>query len=208
MRKIPELTIRRLSHYLRCMERLKEEGEYFVQSKDLAKFCKISDSLVRRDLSYFGEFGVKGKGYPIEHLTSSIRQILGLEKTKKIILAGVGKIGSALINYPLHKFNFQIVAAFDIKSDIVGKRINNIPVYHIDDLERVIKAENVQIGILAVPEDAARTIVERMIKGGIKGILSFVLIRGPFPPDVFVRYIEIPSELEVLGYLIEKGGAS
>ncbi|MEO0230102.1 MAG: redox-sensing transcriptional repressor Rex [candidate division WOR-3 bacterium] len=208
MKKIPELTIRRLSHYLRCMERLKEEGENFVQSKDLAKFCKISDSLVRRDLSYFGEFGVKGKGYSIEHLTSSIKQILGLEKTRKVIIAGVGKIGSALINYPFHKFNFQIVAGFDIKPDLIGNRLNNIPIYHINDLERVVEAENVHIGIIAVPEDAANFVVEKMIGSGIKGILSFVLVRGPFPPDVFVRYIELPSELEVLSYLIEKGGAS
>ncbi len=73
MKKIPELTIRRLSHYLRCMEKLKEEGAEFVQSRDLAKFCKISDSLVRRDLSYFGEFGVKGKGYSIENLSQNIK---------------------------------------------------------------------------------------------------------------------------------------
>ncbi|MGB9824586.1 MAG: redox-sensing transcriptional repressor Rex [Candidatus Hydrothermia bacterium] len=208
MKKIPELTIRRLSHYLRCMEKLKEEGEEFVQSRDLAKYCKISDSLVRRDLSYFGEFGVKGKGYSIENLSQNIKQILGLEKNRNVILAGVGKIGTALIYFPFEKFNFRIVAAFDVKPELLGKKINGIPVYHVNELESVVKTSEVSVGIIAVPEEAASYVLQKMINSGIKGILSFVLLRGPFPPDVYVRYIEIPSELEVLSYLIEKGGAS
>jgi redox-sensing transcriptional repressor len=190
------------------MEKLKEEGAEFVQSRDLAKFCKISDSLVRRDLSYFGEFGVKGKGYSIENLSQNIKQILGLEKNRNVILAGVGKIGTALIYFPFEKFNFRIVAAFDVKPELLGKKINGIPVYHVNELESVVKTSEVSIGIIAVPEEAASYVLQKMINSGIRGILSFVLLRGPFPPDVYVRYIEIPSELEVLSYLIEKGGAS
>lgn len=206
MGKIPENTLKRLSHYLRCMQRLKEEGKDHIQSKDLAAYCKVSDSLVRRDLSYFGEFGKRGKGYSISILLPRIREIIGLDKPKKVAVIGIGNIGNALLNYPFEKFNYKIVAGFDIKPELIGKEINGIPIYHIDDLGKVAKEKNIEIVVVSVPEEKADEVKEKVLGAGIRGILSFVLIKGPFPKDVWVRYIEIPAELEILTFYMEKGG--
>lgn len=204
--RIPEATIRRLTHYLRCIEFIKEEGEDIVQSRDLAAFCNISDSLVRRDLSYFGEFGTKGVGYSISELENHIKKILGLNKIKKVVLAGVGNMGKALLNFPFIKNGFHITAAFDIKKELIGKKINSVPVFHINSIEKVIKEQSAEIGIIAVPQQEALSVANKMIDGGIKGILSFVLLKCPLKKDIPIRYIEIAAELEILSYEIEKEG--
>ncbi len=205
-RKIPEATIRRLTHYLRCIEFIKEDGDKIVQSRDLATFCDISDSLVRRDLSYFGEFGTKGVGYPISKLEDHIKKILGLDKIKKTVLAGVGNMGRAILNFPFIKNGFQIVAAFDVKKALIGNKINNVPVFHIEDIKEIIKRHSVEIGIIAVPQKEAEEVANKMIDGGIRGILSFALLKCPLKKKVPIRYIEIAAELEILSYEIEKEG--
>ncbi|MDI6850384.1 MAG: redox-sensing transcriptional repressor Rex [bacterium] len=206
MGRIPENTLRRLTHYLRCMQRLAEQGRDEIQSKDLAAYCKVSDSLVRRDLSYFGEFGKRGKGYSISVLLPKIRQIVGLDKTRNIAVVGIGNIGRALLNYPFQKFNFKVVGGFDIKAELVGKEINGIPIYHINDIDKIVKEKGISMAIVTVPEEAGDAVRDKIISAGIRGILSFVLLRGPFPKDVWVRYIELPSELEILSFYMEKGG--
>ncbi len=205
MRKgTPEATIRRLTHYLRCIEFIKETGVKILQSRDLATFCSISDSLVRRDLSYFGEFGTKGVGYPVNQLENNIKKILGIDEIKKVGLAGVGNIGMALLNFPLLKSGFRIEAAFDIKKDLIGKRINGIPVFHEDEMVEVFKDKKLEIGIIAVPQQAAADVANTMIEGGVKGILSFATIQCPLKKEIPIRYIEITAELEILSYEIKK----
>ncbi len=206
MRRIPEVTIRRLTHYLRCIEFIKETGAKILQSKELASFCSISDSLVRRDLSYFGEFGTKGVGYSIDELEKHIKKILGIDRIKKVGLAGVGNIGSALLKFPLKKNGFHIIAAFDIKKELIGKKINGIPVYHEKEIPRIFKEKGLDIGIIAVPQNVAGEVAEKMIKGGVKGILSFALLQCPVSKKIPIRYIEIAAELEILSYEIEKEG--
>ena len=205
-KRIPEATIRRLTHYLRCIEFIKETGAKILQSRELAAFCSISDSLVRRDLSYFGEFGTKGVGYSIDELEKHIKKILGIDRIKSVGLAGVGNIGSALLKFPLKKNGFHIVAAFDIKEELVGKEINGVPIYHEKDMIRVFKEKGLEIGIISVPQHVAGEVAEKMIEGGAKGILSFALLQCPLPKKVPVRYIEIAAELEILSYEIEKEG--
>ena len=204
MRRIPEATIRRLTHYLRCIEFIKETGATILQSRELAAFCSISDSLVRRDLSYFGEFGTKGVGYSIDELEKHIKKILGIDRIKKVGLAGVGNIGSALLKFPLRRNGFHIVAAFDIKEELVGREINGIPIYHEKEIPRIFKEKNLEIGIIAVPQNVAGDVAEKMIEGGAKGILSFALLQCPLSRKIPVRYIEIAAELEILSYEIEK----
>ncbi len=203
-KRIPEATIRRLTHYLRCIEFIKETGAEILQSRDLATFCSISDSLVRRDLSYFGEFGTKGVGYSISELEKHIKKILGIDRTKKVGLAGVGNIGRALLNFPLLKNGFSIEAAFDIRDELIGKKINGVMVYHENDMIKVFKEKQLEMGIIAVPQQAALDVANKMIEGGAKGLLSFALIQCPLKKKVPLRYIEIAAELEILSYEIEK----
>jgi len=203
-KRIPEATIRRLTHYLRCIEFIKETGAEILQSRDLAAFCSISDSLVRRDLSYFGEFGTKGVGYSINDLEKHIKKILGIDKIKKVGLAGVGNIGMALLNFPLLKNGFKIEAAFDIKEDLIGKRVNGVPIFHENEMVKIFRDKKLEIGIIAVPQHAAADVANTMIEGGVKGILSFALIQCPLKKKIPIRYIEIAAELEILSYEIEK----
>lgn len=203
-KRIPEATIRRLTHYLRCIELIKQKGSSILQSRDLAAFCNISDSLVRRDLSYFGEFGTKGVGYSIRDLENHVKKILGIDKVKRIGLAGVGNIGMALLNFPFFKNGFKIEAAFDIKKEIIGKVINGIRVYPEDDMAKIFKERNLDIGIIAVPQETASEVANKMIEGGVKGIMSFALIQCPLKKKIPIRYIEIAAELEILSYAIEK----
>ncbi len=205
-RRIPEATIRRLTHYLRCIEFIKETGAKILQSRDLATFCSISDSLVRRDLSYFGEFGTKGVGYSINDLEKHLKKILGINKIKKVGLAGVGNIGSALLNFPLMKNGFHIVAAFDVKDELIGKEINGVKIYHENDMIKVFREKNLEIGIIAVPQHVALDVANKMIEGGTRGILSFALLQCPLSKKIPLRYIEIAAELEILSYEIEKEG--
>ncbi len=203
-KRIPEATIRRLTHYLRCIEFIKETGAEILQSRDLATFCSISDSLVRRDLSYFGEFGTKGVGYSISELEKHIKKILGIDRTRKVGVAGVGNIGRALLNFPLLRNGFSIEAAFDIRDELIGKKINGVMVYHENEMIKVFKEKQLEMGIIVVPQQAALDVANKMIEGGAKGLLSFALIQCPLKKKVPLRYIEIAAELEILSYEIEK----
>lgn len=203
---IPEVTIRRLTKYLRCLEFMSESGKKVVLSKELAKNCKISSSLVRRDLSYFGDFGVKGTGYDIELLKEKIRSILGIDRTRNLIVIGVGNIGRALLNYQFINPGLRIIAGFDKDPQKVGKKVNNIPIYHDNQLEDFIKNNNISIAICAVPRDVVHEVVNRLVDAGIKAILSFALVPIHVPEDVVLSYVEIESELEIISYKLKTRG--
>lgn len=202
----PEVTIRRLTRYLRCLEFMSENGKKVVLSKELAKTCKISSSLVRRDLSYFGDFGVKGTGYDIEVLKQKIRNILGIDRTRNLIVIGIGNVGRALLNYQFINPGLRIIAGFDKDPHKAGKKINGIPVYHDDKLEDFIKNNNISIAVVAVPRDAVHEVVNRLVNSGVKAILSFALVPMQVPEDVVLSYVEIESELEILSYKLKTRG--
>jgi len=202
---IPEATVRRLSHYLRCIEMM-EKCCYGanLQSKDLARMCSISDSVVRRDLSYFGTFGIKGVGYDLKRLKDSIKRILGLTEKKKVVVVGVGNIGRALIGYLSRVDGFEVVAAFDNDPQKIGKKIGKIKIEDAVNITPITANLNAEIAVVAVPSDEAQKVVNRLIKGRVKGILNFALVPLKVPDNVTVRYIELLTELEVLTYNIKK----
>ncbi len=203
---VPEATIRRLTHYLRCMEILAKNNRKTIKSSELASFCKIKDTLVRRDLSYFGEFGVKGVGYSVEALENGLRNILGTERTKKMAICGIGNIGTALLNFPFKENGFHIVAGFEKSPDKIGKTIHSIKVYDWQIMDRIIKNKHIEIGVIAVPSEDASIVAKKMIEGGVRGIISFTLLPECMNKKIPVRYVEILAELEILSYEIDKEG--
>jgi redox-sensing transcriptional repressor len=203
--KIPDETIRRLPTYLRGVALLSEKGLMRVSSKGLADFLGANPWQIRKDFSYFGDFGTPGVGYETSKLQKQISKILRLDNSHKAVLAGVGNLGSALLAYGgFRRYGLDITAAFDKDPKKIGKKRNNITV---EDISKIggIKKQKVELGIIAVPTEEAQTVADEMIKAGVKGILNFSPRHILVPKKVKVITIDIAMDLARLPYYIPGG---
>jgi redox-sensing transcriptional repressor len=217
--KISEFTIYRLSIYKRCLEELERERIPTISSKDFAIRFGLNSAQVRKDLAYFGEFGIRGMGYPVKTLKEQILNILGLaesslgKKTWKAIVIGAGKLGMAILQYQgFCKYGFEILAVLDAdpqsseytvrqQADVLQ---TSVSLSHIDQLETIIEERQIDIAILAIPEDNAQQIADRLANAGIRAILNFVPVQLLVPPHVKVRTVDIVAELQSLTYHLNK----
>ena len=201
---IPRKTIYRLSIYLRCLARLRENGIGTVSSEALAKAAGVKPTQLRKDLAYFGTFGTRGLGYEVAELTKKIANELGTSRFQPVILVGVGNLGLALLSYRgFEKEGFEIVATFD--SDPHRKRDKEIkqPVFGMDALPQFIREHNVRMAILAVPATVAQEVANTLIDCGVMGILNFAPIVLSVPEDVMINNVNLAIELENLSYFIQ-----
>ncbi|RLE12393.1 redox-sensing transcriptional repressor Rex [Candidatus Aerophobetes bacterium] len=199
--KIPESVTRRLSLYLRYLRKMKEEEN--ISSGKLAQLIGLSDVRIRKDLSYFGQFGTPRKGYKVRELREQISKALGLDRVWTIALVGVGKLGTALLGYPgFKKSGFYIKAGFDVKLCKIGKKIAGVPVYHPYQMPKIIREQKIQIGIIAVPAKAAQESADLLIISGIKAIFNFSPTRVVVPSYVKLKNVDFASKLEVIPYYI------
>lgn len=202
---IPEATVRRLSLYLRCLERLRDDGRRVVSSGDLSGRLQTTDAQVRKDLAYFGGFGKRGLGYEVQPLISELRSILGLDRRRKVVLVGAGKLGLALVAYPGFKTrNFDICKIFDKAPKKVGRVWEGIEVEDVSLSERVLKKEGIEIGIIATPAEAAQGVAQRLVKAGVKAILNFAPVRISLPDPVIVKNVDLTLELENVSYHLSR----
>jgi len=202
-RKIPKETIDRLPLYLRCLEKLIEDGEENISSKNFSKRLNLNSAQVRKDLSYFGDFGTRGVGYKTKKLASKIREILNLNTKWKMALVGVGNIGSALLTYTgFDERDFQVEMAFDSDPELIGKEINDVEIEEVSRLPERIEAEEIKLGIIAVPASAAQEIADQMVEGGVTGILNFAPALLNLPEEVRLAQVDITKELEQLVYYL------
>jgi redox-sensing transcriptional repressor len=200
---IPKKAIYRLSIYHRCLQKLKDNGQATVSSTTLAKAAGVKSSQLRKDLGYFGQFGTRGLGYPVDGLLTTIREALGREHLQPVILVGAGNLGSALLRYQgFQKEGFEVVAAFDVKPELARAREFKIPVHDMAELEAFTTANGVKMAILCVPLGAAQEVVNRLVACGIQGILNFSGTMLEVPEDVTVNNVDLALELEHLGYFI------
>jgi redox-sensing transcriptional repressor len=200
--KIPDETIRRLPIYLRGLQSLTEEGQQNISSKGLADLLGINPPQIRKDFSYFGAFGTPGAGYKVEKLARQIKKILKLDVVHRAALVGVGNLGSVVLAYPGFKiYGFNIAAAFDVDSKKVGRKVNNITIEYIVNL-KTLKRRKIDIGIIAVPRDAAQETADALVKAGVKGILNFSPRYITVPKKVKVITIDIAMDLARLPYYI------
>jgi len=186
---IPAATIERLPLYYRCLDKLSmfEETEV-VSSKDLGGRLDIPSTQVRKDLSYYGEFGRRGVGYNVKELKKSIGKILGVDKKWPAVLIGAGNLGRALINYGgFSKMGLKITDIFDNDLNKIGNRVGTIKVKSINDLEETINEKDINLGIVTVPADSAQEVVDKLVDYGIKAIWNFSPTRLYVPDDIFVR---------------------
>ena len=198
--KIPDETIRRLPIYLRALLFLLEEGQHSVSSQILAGFLGVNAWQIRKDFSYFGAFGTPGVGYDIEKLAKQVKKILKLNSPKKAALIGVGNLGSAVMSYSgFGVYGFNIVAAFDINPKKIGRKVNNIRIEDVSNLQ-VLKKRKVNIAIIAVPRESAQRTTDAVIKAGVRGILNFSPCYIKVPKSVKVVTIDIAMDLARLPY--------
>ena len=202
--EIPRKTIYRLSIYLRCLQRARANGIRTVSSDALAKAAGVKPTQLRKDLTYFGQFGTRGLGYDVEQLATMITGQLGTRWLQPVILVGVGNLGSALLSYRgFEQEGFEIVAAFDVKADARTGRQNKPPLYPMDKLTLVIHELGARMAILAVPATAAQEVTNTLVACGIAGILNFAPIVLEVPDDVVVNNVNLAIELENLSYFIQ-----
>lgn len=209
-RRIPESTVRRLSHYLRSLEELEDEGgELTVSSEELAARGQTTAAQVRKDLSHFGSFGKRGLGYQVDELRNRLRQILGVDRTWRVGLIGAGRIGSALFSYPDFQVRgYDCVAVLDADPEKIGRRWGDVTIRDSADLEEVLREARVELAILAVPGPVAQELASRAVDAGVKGILNFAPIRLRVPKEVRVEDVSLVMELEALSFAITQAGGA
>ena len=195
---IPETSLRRLLYYMRCLRTYKKDGVKTVLSDNIAKKCGVKSSVVRKDLSYFGEFGVRGKGYDVDELCHKLETMLDSLGPINTIVIGAGKLGTAIINHSKENFKTNIIAAFDKNINKTGKNINGVPVYFLDKLEDIIKENSIKIAVIAIPPCEVQPVVDRLVSVGIKSILSLALLPINVPEGVEVSFFDVLSEVEYL----------
>ena len=163
----------------------------------------MKPSQLRKDLGYFGQFGTRGLGYPVDGLISTIREALGREHLQPVILVGAGNLGTALLRYQgFQKEGYEVIAAFDAKPEEARARALEIPVHDVSELEDFVTEHEVKLAILCVPIDKAQEVVNRLVSCGIQGILNFSSIMLEVPTEVTVNNVDLALELEHLGYFI------
>ena len=202
-KKIPEAAIRRLAIYVQVLKKLKEKGILDVSSEMLGQSSGNSANQVRKDISYFGECGIAGKGYDLNILDLHIRRILGIEQSWNVALVGVGHLGMALLSYPgFQERGFNIIAAFDKDLLKIGKSLEGVKIEDMSRIKSVVKEKNIQIGIVAVPAPVAQNIVNSMVAGGIKAILNFAPVVLTVPDEVKLQNADLSLEFEILSYFL------
>jgi redox-sensing transcriptional repressor len=203
MRKISDSTVRRLALYLRYLEQSAAQGLATISSAELARRGGTTPAQVRKDLSFFGSFGKRGLGYSVPALAAQIRDILGLKRPHRVVLVGVGKMGGALLHY--HGFRqrgFDVVAVYDKDPKLIGTRTNGLMVRDVRQLEADLRREPTDIAILATPAEAAQEVTDRLVRAGVKAILSFAPVPLTVPPDVALQSVNMALELETLSYAL------
>ena len=202
--KIPQATAKRLPLYYRFLTNLHASGKQRVSSAELSEAVKVDSATIRRDFSYFGALGKKGYGYNVQYLLSFFRKTLDQDALSKVALVGVGNLGTAFLNYNFTKNNnTKIVVGFDVSPDKVEKKIGDISVHHMDDLEKVIMDQQIEVAILTIPAPQAQEVTDRLVNANIRGILNFTPARLTVPANIRVHHIDLAIELQSLVYFLK-----
>ena len=202
--EIPRKTIYRLSVYLRCLQSLKQNQLQTVSSEALARAAGVKPTQLRKDLTYFGQFGTRGLGYDVEQLATMITDLLGTNRLQPVVLVGVGNLGTALLSYRgFEQEGFEIVGAFD--QDLRRNRDKPLgtPLFGMEKLGDTIRERAVRMAIITVPAASAQEVANQLVTHGITGILNFSPAMLSVPETVMVNNVNLAIELENLSYFIQ-----
>lgn len=208
--KISELTTNRLSVYLRCLNELAAAGINRVSSQELAEQFNLNSAQIRKDLGYFGEFGVRGTGYFIDDLRAHLTKILGLDKPHRVGIVGAGRLGRALANYHgLEKSNFTVVALFDNDTSKIGERTRSgIEVFDVKRIAKVVRDQQIDVAVIAVPARGAQRVLNQVMGAGVKAILNFAPAPLKARLGVKVKTVDLTTSLESLSFFLAQPSAA
>ncbi|MDD5544222.1 MAG: redox-sensing transcriptional repressor Rex [Acidobacteriia bacterium] len=208
--KISELTTKRLSIYLRCLQILDRNGIQTVSSRAMAEQFHLNSAQIRKDLAYFGEFGVRGVGYSVSHLAQHLTKILGLDSRHRLCICGAGNLGRALAEYGgFNSEGFQMVALFDTDAKKIGTTTRTgVPIYDIKKLKPIVVKENVDIAVVTVPSEVAQKVVDLLCAAGIKAILNFAPVHLRVNSGIKLQKVDLKVELENLSYYLSNPSVS
>jgi redox-sensing transcriptional repressor len=206
---VSELTAGRLSLYLRSLNVLDAAGVKTVSSKALAEQFHLNAAQIRKDLAYFGEFGIRGVGYYVKELKRQLRVILGLDRTVRVAVLGAGNLGMALADYPgFRQEGFAIVAMFDAERAKVGRRSRGgVRIHDIVDFRTMVEREHIDIAVIAVPAEAAQQVVDTAVAAGIRAILNFSPGTLQVPSSVKLKNVDLTVSMESLSFFLARGDA-
>lgn len=204
---VSELTTNRLSVYLRCLNQLEAAGTETISSQALAERFHLNAAQIRKDLAYFGEFGVRGVGYYVQDLRRHLRQILGLDRKLRVAVMGAGNLGQALADYPgFRREGFQIVAMFDVADAKIGEESRSgVPIHDLKDLKRIVRREHIDIAVIAVPAESAQQVLDQVTAVGVKAVLNFSPGALKVPPGIKLKSVDLTVSLESLSFYLAQG---
>ena len=201
--EIPKKAIYRLSIYQRCLSKLHENGKEMVSSSALAGVAGVKPAQLRKDLTYFGQFGKRGLGYSVAELRDAIREVLGREQLQPVVMVGAGNLGVALLRYRgFEKEGFEVMAAFDAVPELVVSGGVSVPVYGQEEVTRFVRENGVRLAILCVPGGVAQEAASELVDAGVQGILNFSPTLLQVPDAVTVNNVDLALELENLSYFV------
>ena len=206
-KEISQAVIGRLPRYFRYLGELKDEGIERISSQELSDIMKVTASQIRQDFNNFGGFGQQGYGYKVEYLYQEIGKILGLDKTHHLIIIGAGNLGQALANYMnFERRGFLFKGIFDNNPALFGKKIRNLEVKPMDELEQFVRENNIDIAVLTIPKNSAIQVADRLAANGIKGIWNFDHVDLNVPQEIQVENVHLSDSLMKLTYNINRFG--
>lgn len=203
--EIPDIVIRRLPLYARELGAVASEGSEYISSEGLGERLGVSPAQIRKDLNYFGSFGTRGRGYEVTSLRERIRSILKLNgRVREMVLVGVGQLGRALLGYPGFLIGgFEVVRVFDADPEQIGQAVVGYEVEDVASLPEFLRRSKVAFAIVAVPTEAASTVIDTLVAGGVRAILSYAPISRSVPDGVRLRQIDPVMELESMSYYLD-----
>ena len=203
---IPRATIQRLASYIQVLESFDRDHVDVISSNPLAEACGVNGSQVRKDLAYFGEFGIRGVGYPVKSLISAITSSLGVDREWRLALIGVGNLGKAILNhneFRIRKFN--IMAIFDCDPFKIGERVHGLEVHCTADLKPMVAEMGLEMGIITTPPERAQRAAQHLMDAGLTSILNYAPARIKVPPHVHVEYVDFFHHLYALAFMQSQG---
>ena len=202
---VPAVTVPRLALYLRKLRELRARGVERVSSKDLAAMIELNAAQIRKDFSYFGEFGTRGVGYGVQRLIDEIGHCLGLDRSWNVVIVGAGLLGTALARYRgFSEQGFRLVGMFDSSATVIGASYGTGRVCSVSDLEEFCHAEQVDIALVTVPAAEAERTIQRLAAAGVRAILNFAPVKVHTDGDVLVRQVDLSSELMSLSFYLDR----
>jgi redox-sensing transcriptional repressor len=202
---VPAVTVPRLALYLRKLRELKAQGTARISSQHLAELIDLNPAQIRKDFSYFGEFGTRGVGYEIQRLEEEIAKCLGLWRSWSVIILGAGKLGRALVQYRgFAEYQFNVVGVFDNSEHVIGANYGAGRVRSVAELEEFCAQQPVDIAMITVPAAVAEETIDKAVAAGVRAVLNFAPVKVHVPAEVVIRQVDLSSELMFLSFYLDR----